>query len=58
MRSPAGTLKDKVENLPNSPGVYIYRDSGGKIIYVGKARSLRQRVRSYFQEAHVNYAAE
>jgi excinuclease ABC subunit C len=51
MRSPAGTLKDKVENLPNSPGVYIYRDSGGKIIYVGKARSLRQRVRSYFQES-------
>jgi excinuclease ABC subunit C len=51
MRYPAGTLKDKVENLPNSPGVYIYRDSGGKIIYVGKARSLRQRVRSYFQES-------
>ena len=47
----AGTLKDKVENLPNSPGVYLYRDSTGKIIYVGKARSLRNRVRSYFQES-------
>jgi excinuclease ABC subunit C len=45
-----GTLKEKIENLPGSPGVYLYRDSSGKIIYVGKAKSLRNRVRSYFQE--------
>jgi excinuclease ABC subunit C len=46
----AGTLKEKIENLPGSPGVYLYRDSSGKIVYVGKAKSLRNRVRSYFQE--------
>jgi excinuclease ABC subunit C len=45
-----GTLKEKIENLPGSPGVYLYRDSSGKIVYVGKAKSLRNRVRSYFQE--------
>jgi len=45
-----GTLKDKIENLPVSPGVYLYRDASRKIIYVGKAKSLRNRVRSYFQE--------
>ena len=44
------TLKEKIENLPGSPGVYLYRDSSGKTIYVGKAKSLRNRVRSYFQE--------
>ena len=44
------TLKEKIENLPGSPGVYLYRDSSGKIVYVGKAKSLRNRVRSYFQE--------
>ncbi|MDM7997704.1 MAG: excinuclease ABC subunit UvrC [Acidobacteriota bacterium] len=44
-------LHQKLENLPAEPGVYIYKDSQGKIIYVGKARSLRQRVRSYFQES-------
>jgi len=44
------TLKEKIEKLPGSPGVYLYRDSSGKIVYVGKAKSLRNRVRSYFQE--------
>ena len=44
------TLKEKIEKLPGSPGVYLYRDSSGKTIYVGKAKSLRNRVRSYFQE--------
>jgi excinuclease ABC subunit C len=44
-------LQQKIDNLPVEPGVYIYKDAGGKIIYVGKARSLRQRVRSYFQES-------
>ena len=36
--------------LPFSPGVYLYKDVGGKIIYVGKAKSLRARVRSYFND--------
>src|SRR5512137_2938266 len=42
------SLEDKLQQLPASPGVYIMRDAAGTIIYVGKARSLRQRVRSYF----------
>jgi excinuclease ABC subunit C len=44
-------LQQKLDHLPADPGVYIFKDSGGKIIYVGKARSLSQRVRSYFQES-------
>ncbi len=39
----------KLDDLPDCPGVYLYRDRGGKILYIGKARSLRGRVRSYFQ---------
>jgi excinuclease ABC subunit C len=42
------SLEDKIRQLPASPGVYLMRDAQGEIIYVGKARSLRQRVRSYF----------
>jgi len=42
------SLEDKIRQLPNSPGVYLMRDAAGEIIYVGKARNLRQRVRSYF----------
>ena len=37
--------------IPETPGVYIYKDSGGRIIYVGKARCLRRRVLSYFRPA-------
>jgi excinuclease ABC subunit C len=43
-------LRDKVPQLPQSPGVYLYKDAGGRVIYVGKAKSLRARVRSYFNE--------
>ena len=43
-------LRDKVGQLPFSPGVYLYKDAGGRVIYVGKAKSLRNRVRSYFSE--------
>src|SRR3712207_4200791 len=43
------TLEEKLKNLPTSPGVYLHKDEGGKIIYVGKAKNLRNRVRSYFQ---------
>ena len=43
------TLEEKLEVLPVSPGVYLHKDEAGKIIYVGKAKNLRSRVRSYFQ---------
>ncbi len=43
------TLQEKLDNLPTDPGVYQYRDVAGKVIYVGKAKNLRNRVRSYFQ---------
>jgi len=42
-------LEEKLKLLPARPGVYLYRDNKGKIIYVGKALSLKSRVRSYFQ---------
>lgn len=43
--------REKVEALPTQPGVYIFKDDEGRPVYVGKAKSLRSRVRSYFQEA-------
>lgn len=45
------TLAEKVANLPQKPGVYIYKDAGSSILYVGKAKKLRNRVRTYFQES-------
>ncbi len=41
-------LKDKIVALPDTPGVYIFKDADGQIIYVGKAKSLKKRVQSYF----------
>lgn len=45
------TLNEKLAAVPAAPGVYLYRDAGGTVIYVGKAKSLRARVRQYFQES-------
>jgi excinuclease ABC subunit C len=45
-------LREKVASLPLQPGVYMFQDAGGAILYVGKARSLRGRVRSYFLESN------
>ena len=44
-------LKEKLKNLPDSCGVYIMKDKRGKIIYVGKAISLKKRVQSYFSSS-------
>ncbi len=47
--APPTALKEKVRRLPDQPGVYLMKDRLGRIIYVGKARSLKKRVSSYFQ---------
>ena len=44
------TVQSKLDSLPAKPGVYIFKDKKAAILYVGKAKSLRSRVRSYFQE--------
>src|ERR1700749_3967902 len=44
-------LQQKIRTLPSSPGCYLYKNAEGEVIYVGKAKNLRARVRSYFLEA-------
>jgi len=44
-------VQEKVSNLPSSPGVYIFKDKNGSVLYVGKAKRLINRVRSYFQDS-------
>ncbi|MEM8557507.1 MAG: GIY-YIG nuclease family protein [Bacteroidota bacterium] len=44
-------LAEKLKHLPTQPGVYQHKDAGGTILYVGKAKNLRSRVRSYFHES-------
>jgi excinuclease ABC subunit C len=48
---PLTPARRKLDDLPDAPGVYIYRDHQGLVLYVGKAKSLRSRVRTYFQGA-------
>ncbi len=45
------TLDEKLKEIPRAPGVYLHKDAAGKIIYIGKAKNLRNRVRSYFQSS-------
>ena len=49
---PGSQLREKILNLPDSPGVYMYIDRRGKVIYVGKAKRLKRRVSSYFNRRH------
>ncbi|NLB68435.1 MAG: excinuclease ABC subunit UvrC, partial [Lentisphaerae bacterium] len=51
------TLREKIRHLPNKPGCYLFRDRNGRIIYVGKAVSLRKRVQSYFRESTLRKAS-
>ena len=44
-------LKARLRQLPDKAGCYLFKDARGKVIYVGKAKSLRSRVRNYFQKA-------
>ncbi len=48
------SILEKIKNLPDTPGVYFFKDAPGKILYIGKATSLRSRVRSYFSADIVN----
>jgi excinuclease ABC subunit C len=48
-------LEEKIQTLPIDPGVYLYKSAEGKIIYIGKAKNLRNRVRTYFQARGTGY---
>src|SRR5437588_10655645 len=50
-RKLALTLEEKLKEIPRAPGVYLHKNAEGKIIYIGKAKNLRNRVRSYFQSS-------
>ncbi len=52
MRSIPETVASKLPHLPEGPGVYLWKGGDGKILYVGKAKRLRSRVRSYFGQDH------
>jgi len=49
----AGSLLEQRRSLPDQPGVYLFRDSSGRVLYVGKAKSVRKRVASHFSRAQV-----
>jgi len=49
-----GWLKEQLKTLPTKPGIYLFKDKAGKVLYVGKAARLRNRVRSYFGATHTH----
>ncbi len=51
LSSEGPTVNEKLESLPTGPGVYQHKDAEGTVLYVGKAKNLRNRVRQYFQKA-------
>ncbi len=50
--TPSPVLNRKLDTLPDGPGVYLWKDAEGAVLYVGKAKRLRSRVRSYFLDEH------
>src|SRR6059036_368053 len=50
MAGQVSNVEEKLKALPTKPGVYLFRDGRGRVLYIGKAKSLRPRVRSYFQK--------
>ena len=46
------SLQKKLRQLPTRPGVYLFKDARGEIVYIGKANSLRARVKSHFAQDH------
>jgi len=48
-------LKEMIANLPDKTGVYLFKDKRGKILYIGKAKSIRKRVTSYLGERPHSY---
>lgn len=51
------SIRIKLDTLPSSPGVYVFKGAGESVLYIGKARSLRSRVRSYFSSSNTDYRA-
>ena len=49
---PPEAIASKLPHLPDSPGVYLWKNEAGEVLYVGKAKRLRARVRSYFGSDH------
>src|ERR1700748_1319185 len=49
---PEQTLAERIRELPERPGIYVFKDAQGKVLYVGKAKSLRKRVSSYLVRDH------
>ena len=49
-------VEEQLKRLPKEPGVYLFRDDRNDVLYVGKAKALRSRVRSYFQAGRSDFA--